>query len=275
MESRHVCLNCGHSFTGKFCNECGEKIYNNHDKSVLHLFEEAFHFVTHFEGKFFNTLKVVLFKPGKLSVDYCNGIRKKYFKPISFFLFLVILYLIFPVFSGLNQRLEYHKMHEVYGDYATAKMEQFQAEKKIPEERANELYHLKSEKTSKFLLFTIIPCLALVSWGAGFWKRRYYFDHFIFSIEVLSVLILGVFLLFPLILNLLFLFRLTPGITEGQTGIGGAIILLAYYIPMTWRFFKFKWWYNIVFTLILIAGLLMIIQYIYRFLLFYITFKLL
>src|SRR6478736_8508316 len=114
----HICKNCNNSFSGKYCNHCGEKLYHEKDRSVFHLFEEGLHFLTHFDGTFFNTLKKIFTKPGQLSVDYCNGKRKTYFKPLSFFLLLVVLYLLFPVFEGLNMKLYYHTHHILYGNYA-------------------------------------------------------------------------------------------------------------------------------------------------------------
>lgn len=77
-----TCKSCGHDFEGHYCNRCGEKLFHEKDKHIGHLFEEQFHFITHFEGSFFNTIKTVLARPGQLTLDYCNGIRKKYFKPV-------------------------------------------------------------------------------------------------------------------------------------------------------------------------------------------------
>jgi hypothetical protein len=272
MEDQQVCLNCGHTFSGKFCNQCGEKVYTEHDRSVPHLFEEAFHFFTHFEGKFFNTLKAVLLKPGKLSLDYCDGLRKKYFKPLSFFLLLVIIYLLFPVFEGLNQRLEHHQDHEIYGTYATARVEKIKKERNIDDEAVAELFQRKSEKASKFLLFVIIPCMAVFSWAAGFRKRKYYFDHFVFSIEAASVLVLVIFLLLPLLLIILALFHVpVRWIEDLHVSIVSTIILSVYLALMSKRFFGFKWWYNIIFCTVYFVGMLVVIQYVYRTLLFFIS----
>src|SRR4051812_13168732 len=79
-----TCKNCSNQFTGNYCNNCGEKVYTAHDKSILHFLEEGMHFITHFDGSFFSTLKAIFTTPGKLSTDYTNGIRKRYFKPLSF-----------------------------------------------------------------------------------------------------------------------------------------------------------------------------------------------
>mgnify|MGYP003546581747 FL=1 len=104
MQENSVCKNCGNHFTGKFCNQCGEKIYNEKDKLIKHLFNDAIHFTSHFDGTFLTSLKTAITKPGKISLDYCSGIRKKYFKPVPFFLLLVVFYLLFPRFQGLNMK---------------------------------------------------------------------------------------------------------------------------------------------------------------------------
>ena len=86
------CKNCESILNGKFCSNCGQKIYSERDKSLSNISEEVLHFMTHFEGKLFNTLKVIYLYPGKLSLDYSSGIRQKYYKPISLYLLIVILY---------------------------------------------------------------------------------------------------------------------------------------------------------------------------------------
>jgi hypothetical protein len=120
--SLYTCKNCQFEFTGQYCNNCGEKVYHEEDKKVSHLFDQAFHFISHFEGTFFSTLKTIALKPGKYSFDYCNGIRKKYFKPISLFLILVILYLIFPMLRALNMELVMNMESDFFGNYATKKV---------------------------------------------------------------------------------------------------------------------------------------------------------
>src|SRR5438128_2634934 len=104
--AHHTCKNCHNNFKGSFCNYCGEKVYTEHDKSIKHVLEEALHFVSHFEGKLLATIKSIILKPGKYSSDFCYGIRRKYYQPVSLFLLMVILYLLFPKMQGLNMRFE-------------------------------------------------------------------------------------------------------------------------------------------------------------------------
>ena len=266
-----VCNNCGFNFTRKYCNNCGEKIYSEEDKNVWHLLREAFHFTTHFEGTFFSTFKAIITKPGKLSLDYCNGIRKKYFKPISFFLLLVIIYLLFPVFEGLNQKLYYHTHNDLYGMYAMQKSIHVMQTKHLTDGQITELFHQKGEKVSKFLLFIIIPVMAFFSWLLGFKKRKLYFDHFIFSIEESSFIILWGFLLLPLFFYLFKWIGIDLTFSDVVIPFIMLIVFIIHLLSASKRFFHFKWFYTIRFTILYTLIMASVIQYLYKFLLFVIT----
>lgn len=267
-----TCKNCGNQFSGKYCNNCGEKLYTEKDRSVKHLLSDGLHFITHFEGSFFNTVITLFKRPGKFSFDYCNGIRKKYFKPLSFFLLLVILYLLFPIFDGLNVTPYEHVRHSLYGKYAMGKAMKVLQERHWTDAEFGEAFRHTSEKISKFLLFLIIPVMALFSWATSFKKRKYFYDNFVFSIEANSFFILWAFLLFPLIFRAIY--PLLPGMTE-TADLYLLIINLCFFLVFLFvaskRFFGFTWWYSIIYALLFTFFLAMFIQYVYKFILFFIT----
>lgn len=239
---------------------------------MAHLLEEGFHFITHFDGTFFTTIKTLFTRPGQLSVDYCNGVRKKYFKPLSFFLLLVVLYLLFPFFNGLNMSLGFHMKHQLYGGYATQQVNNFLAARHISFTELAEQFQHKEEKTSKFLLFIIIPVMALFSWAVTFRRRPYYFDQVIFSTEAVSMLILWGFLLLPLFVAMLS--PLLPAhIFSNELYLGSILGTgLAVYIAIaTRRFFAFKRLQSILFTTSYIIVLFAFTQYIYKGILFFIS----
>lgn len=195
------CKNCGNSFTGNFCNECGEKIYTEHDKSLKHLIEEVFHFVTHFDNKVFRTVGSILFKPGTVTRDYNNGIRKRYYKPVSLFLVCVMLYLLFPMLSGMNVTLTTHLQNtRSFGirfptDWALVKLQS----EHITELQLFEKFNQVSEKVSKIMLLLLIPFTAFALRLLFFNKRKYFFDHFILAAEFNTYYLLSVYFLIPLI----------------------------------------------------------------------------
>jgi hypothetical protein len=54
---------------------------------VWHLVQHFFNDITHFDGKFFSTVKLLLRKPGFLSAEYIAGRRMSYLNPIRMYVF--------------------------------------------------------------------------------------------------------------------------------------------------------------------------------------------
>ncbi len=192
------CKNCGNGFSGKFCNACGEKVYSSNDKSIVHIFTEGFHFLTHFEGSFFRTVKTIFTKPGKFSLDYSSGLRKKYFKPVSLFLLFIVMYLLFPRFQGLNMKLDTYASEKYGFTWASAPLIKAKKESIAVEYRELAvIYDAKSSAVSKIALFFIIPFAAAIVLLLFFNTKKYFFDHLILSLELSSFYIAAHFLIIP------------------------------------------------------------------------------
>ena len=89
------CLNCGASLTGPFCASCGQQAHVHRTLSAIG--HDVLHSVFHFDGKFWRTLPMLLFKPGELTRRYVHGERAKFVSPMAIFLFSI--FLMFAVFS--------------------------------------------------------------------------------------------------------------------------------------------------------------------------------
>jgi hypothetical protein len=104
LRKENNCLNCGSTVTGKYCSECGQENIEPKE-SVWNLISHFFNDVTHFDGKFFSTLKRLLFCPGFLSKEYMNGRRARYLNPIRMYLFTsFIFFLVFFSTFHINDR---------------------------------------------------------------------------------------------------------------------------------------------------------------------------
>jgi hypothetical protein len=273
MESVISCKNCGNRFSGKYCNECGEKVYTEHDRTAIHFLEEGFHFLTHFEGTFFTTVKTIFTKPGQVSVDYAYGIRKKYFKLLSLFLLLVVIYLLFPMFEGLNMQLYYHVHHSMYGNYARGKVISIMQQKHWTDQQVSEQFHKISEKTSKILLLVLIPLTALATWPITFRKRNYAYDQMVFATEMNCFYLIWGFLLLPLLLNIFeWTFHLIFGqyvpFNDNYTIFLIGMPLIIYVAIASKKFYTLKIWQAILFSLYFFVIHTFIVQYLYKFILF-------
>jgi len=92
------CLNCGETIMGRFCHHCGQEnveVKESFGHLIMHFFQD----LTHFDGKLWKTLKLLLFKPAKLTQLYMDGQRANYIHPIRMYLFISTVFFFF-IFSG-------------------------------------------------------------------------------------------------------------------------------------------------------------------------------
>ncbi len=100
------CLNCGASVIGRYCHVCGQENVEPKE-SFWHLLIHFFNDITHFDGKFFTTLKDLLFKPGFLSREYMIGRRASYLNPVRMYVFTsAIFFLLFFSFFRSEESIK-------------------------------------------------------------------------------------------------------------------------------------------------------------------------
>jgi len=85
------CLNCGAELKGKFCYVCGQENLQIKE-SFGHMMNHAISDYFHFDHQFFHTLKPLLFKPGKLTIDYMAGKRVQYLHPVKMYIFISLIF---------------------------------------------------------------------------------------------------------------------------------------------------------------------------------------
>lgn len=85
------CLNCGATLQGHFCHVCGQENLEMKE-SFGHMMRHAISDYFHFDDQFLSTLKPLLFKPGKLTVEYNTGHRAAYLHPVKMYIFISVIY---------------------------------------------------------------------------------------------------------------------------------------------------------------------------------------
>ncbi|MEO7522549.1 MAG: DUF3667 domain-containing protein [Ferruginibacter sp.] len=231
--TQEICKNCGNHFKGKFCNNCGEKIYTEHDKSMQHFLHEALHFFTHLDGRFLKTVVLIFTKPGKLSVTYCSGARNKYYKPFSLFVVGIILYLLFPQFKGLNLPFASHMVNAKYSwmgfiaDIANQKA----IASHISMQELAEKYDHKSPGFAKILLLIFLPLTGLVLKLLFPKKRKYFFDYLVLSTESGNIMLYVFFFILPLAM---FIISFVLGLFHIEANTGDMVALPIYTIFVVW-----------------------------------------
>lgn len=85
------CLNCNAEVHGKYCHVCGQENLEP-SESLWHLITHFFNDITHFDGKFFGTLGLLLTRPGFLSAEYKMGRRNSYLNPVRMYIFTSFIF---------------------------------------------------------------------------------------------------------------------------------------------------------------------------------------
>jgi len=93
------CLNCGTILQGHYCHNCGQENLELKE-NFFHMMEHAVSDYFHFDHLFFHTLKPLLFKPGKLTVEYMAGRRAQYLHPVKMYIFISIVYFLLLFQTG-------------------------------------------------------------------------------------------------------------------------------------------------------------------------------
>ncbi len=87
------CLNCQADLVGRYCHRCGQENLEPKE-TVWHLVQHFFNDITHFDGKFFETVRYLLRRPGFLSTEYMLGRRASYLNPIRMYVFTSAIFFI-------------------------------------------------------------------------------------------------------------------------------------------------------------------------------------
>jgi len=184
VDTSHICKSCGNSFTGNYCNQCGERVLTKEDRSFKTLANQLFTALTLADNKFISTLWLMVKTPGFVSKEFTEGRTVKYMRPISIFFVLNLIYFLFPSIQLFNASLN-TQMRTPYAGF----IREIIARKMVNIHVLNVnsfsvIYDQKSTALAKLLVmvFVIIASLPL---NFIYKKRnRYFNDHFGYCVEL-------------------------------------------------------------------------------------------
>lgn len=277
-ENKHnvTCVSCGETVTGKFCGNCGEKVLNPHDRTIGHFFHEFFHVLTHADGKFLKSLKLLFTRPGFLTNEHIAGKRKKYTSPLSLFLIANLLYLLIPATDALNSHYTPQMKGQPYSAFIQNTAVKKMQEKKWTELQMEERYDQKTDKLSKVMLILLVLLFSIPVTLLFYNKDRYYADHLTFATEFMNFLILGLLWILPwsLYLILLFLwkvFHVAPPAYDNISLLMLLLCLVVIQLPIAaHRVYRQPWYFILPKALVLTLSFAVCVVA-YRFILFHVV----
>lgn len=269
--SSSQCLNCGSSLQGKFCHDCGQKVIEPKERTVVHFIYQFFGSAFFLENNFLKNLWNLLTKPGKIPLDFIEGRRRRWMPPFSLFLLINLFYFWYSPLSDLNLKLAEQLQQPQHKTFANLLVDQKLKEEGITREQYAETYNQKSTGYSNSLIILHIPIFAGFLALFYFRKKYFYVDHIIVAVYFLAF----VLLLSLIQVGFLYLFagNLAPNAKSTWSIISSTYLaaILVYLFLYLKRVYDQKFWQaGLAFIPVFIA--LLVTHLLYRTLLFLIIF---
>ncbi|HSC14453.1 MAG TPA: DUF3667 domain-containing protein [Gammaproteobacteria bacterium] len=222
VEAPAACVSCGHPLAGEnYCSRCGEEVLDPSKLTLRYFLSHTLvHELFNFDGKIWRTLRLLLFSPAFLALEYSAGRRRPYVNPLRVLIVAIIVYVLATPGTGFTLR---------FGDFQLAVapapmsqsiggvidqidrfgiLERMFAERFGPSENASDELRIRFNRAlngfATPLSFTTVVMAALVLYGLFHRRRPLLVEHMVFSMHYFSAVLL--WLLAPLLvfrLNLL------------------------------------------------------------------------
>jgi len=165
-----ICKNCGHSFEGNFCNDCGQSstVRRIDFKFLLHEIPNG---IFHLNRGFLFTIKELSVRPGHTIREFVVGKRIQNYKPISYFLVASALYVIATHLMGRNTFIA-----DFVSGFTMGMTEQDQSS------GAEVINWITKNQTYVTLLF--IPLFSFASYIAFIKSGYNYFEHLVLNLYI-------------------------------------------------------------------------------------------
>ncbi|WP_323139885.1 DUF3667 domain-containing protein [Massilia phyllosphaerae] len=131
------CPNCSATVSGHFCHQCGQETVLHPPSAREFMHEFIGHYVA-IEGKLWKSLGLLLFRPGRLTLEYIKGRRVPYVQPLRMYLTFSLIFFAVLKFSMHDVKLhgQERPQHGTPPAVAQAKKESGQDREKAAGEAA-------------------------------------------------------------------------------------------------------------------------------------------
>lgn len=181
-----LCMDCGRARQGAYCSHCGQR-HGRHDLSLRHVAAELLDDFTHFDARVFKTLRLLILRPGQLTVEFLAGRRTRYVPPLRLYIFISFLLFLALGLTPAKVRVVGHTTVGAAVEIQPgppgeagekALEEKAQEAAKHPEVFQGHLWHRMSQ-----VMFLLLPAFAGLLSLLHLGSKRFFVEHVIFSLH--------------------------------------------------------------------------------------------
>lgn len=236
------CPSCGSVNSTRYCSSCGEKKLVSSDFSMHHFLEQTIEGFTHFDNKFFRTIRTLVTRPGELSTSHFEGARVNYMKPMQLFVVVNILFfLLTGKYNIYSQPLSTFYLYTPYTYFDTKQVINSIAPTEDHFIALASRFHDRLAVESKGFLFLLIPYFSFFSLAAFYGKRKYLAEHLVFGTHYFTFTVLFQLFLSVCISKPFYMFFAKNGFSAGYDAVSSLISLSVfsiYYVIAARKFYN-------------------------------------
>jgi hypothetical protein len=116
-----TCPNCKETRTAPFCPGCGERPFGAGELTLRGFLHQSLQSLSHIDGRVLRSFRLLLTRPGALTVAYLQGQRKPYLAPLQLFLVANVLFFAMQSLTGakiFSTPLDSHLHHQMWSSFA-------------------------------------------------------------------------------------------------------------------------------------------------------------
>jgi hypothetical protein len=233
--------------------------------------EETFESFIHFDNKFLRTIKTLITQPGQLTLDYTEGRRVYFMRPIPFFLVVNLLFFVLAFNNMYSLSLYNYITYTPFIRYNTQHIiTELLAKRNLTLPEYTQVFNDQIKEVSKTYIFLFIPFYGSLFALFFFKKKQYFVEHLVFATHFCAfilLLALAGFYLVTLPFYAITHISYSPNFDNAYALITQICVALYAGFAIN-RFYKPRLFWTIIVALLIGLSFFTFIQY-YRMVLFY------
>ncbi len=188
-----TCPTCKVSVATPFCAQCGEEPLEPADLTLRGLAAKVLHALTSIDARAARSARVLLQRPGELTLAWSSGIRKPYVAPFQLFLIANVLFFAVQWATSENvfsSSLESHLHHQDWSELAQSSLSRRLEATHRTVTQYEPVFNRAVVLYAKSLILLMALPFALLLPLAFLRERRPFMTHVVFSLHLYTFLLL-------------------------------------------------------------------------------------
>ena len=229
------CRNCKSELAerDRYCAACGQAAIESEDRSLTRLLRTSFVEATSLDSRLWLTLRYLFLRPGRLSLEYREGRRRRYLSPIGLFLLGNLLFFLAPPLNDFQLSLEDQYELQPYSAWTAQWIDAYLDASGRSFQAVAAAYQLRVTELAKLMVIVHVPLLAAGTMLLAPDKRLFYADHIVMGLHYFAFL-----MAYLLLISAMFwmLSVVAPSVLQIGSRLGLIAFLIQFlYVPVMLR----------------------------------------